>query len=38
MAHGIPGAKIIFFEHSGHLRSYEEPDRYVAVLEDFLGK
>lgn len=33
----IPGAKVIFFEQSGHLPSYEEPDRYVGVLEDFLN-
>jgi proline iminopeptidase len=32
----IPGAKLIFFEQSGHLPSYEEPDRYITVLEDFL--
>ena len=36
MAHQIPGAKIIFFEKSGHLPSYEEPDKYVQVLDDFL--
>jgi proline iminopeptidase len=34
----IPGAKGVFFEHSGHLPSYEEPDRYVAVLEAFLSQ
>jgi proline iminopeptidase len=33
----IPGAKVVFFEHSGHLPSYEEPERYVAVLEEFLN-
>ena len=38
LAHAIPGAKLVFFEHSGHLPSYEEPDRYVAVLEDFLAQ
>ena len=36
MAHAIPGAKLVFFEQSGHLPSYEEPDRYQAVLESFL--
>ena len=36
LAHTIPGAKIVFFEESGHLPSYEEPDKYVAVLEGFL--
>jgi proline iminopeptidase len=33
----IPGAKFIVFEKSGHLPSYEEPDKYVQVLNDFLG-
>ena len=36
LAHAIPGAKVVFFEHSGHLPSYEEPDKYVQVLNDFL--
>ena len=38
LAHAIPGAKLVFFEHSGHLPSYEEPERYVSVLEDFLNQ
>ena len=38
MAHAIPGAKIEIFEHSGHLPSYEEPDKYAEVLEGFLGR
>jgi proline iminopeptidase len=38
LAHQIPGAKIVFFEKSGHLPSYEEPDRYLTVLEDFLNQ
>lgn len=33
----IPGAQVVFFEHSGHLPSYEEPDRYIEVLEGFLN-
>lgn len=33
----IPGAKVVFFEHSGHLPSYEEPERYISVLEGFLN-
>lgn len=37
MAQAIPGAKIVFFEQSGHLPSYEEPDKYVSVLENFLN-
>ncbi len=37
MAHAIPGAKMVFFEQSGHLPSYEEPERYRTVLEAFLN-
>jgi len=37
LAHAIPGAKLVFFEQSGHLPSYEEPGKYAAVLEDFLN-
>lgn len=37
LAHAIPGAKIVFFEKSGHLPSYEEPEKYLSVLEDFLN-
>ena len=36
IAHEIPGAKLIFFEKSSHLPSYEEPERYRQVLEEFL--
>lgn len=38
LAHSIPGAKVVFFEKSGHLPAYEEPDRYVEVLENFLNE
>lgn len=38
MAHAIPGAKLVFFEQSGHLPAYEEPTRYRAVLLDFLDQ
>lgn len=37
LAKAIPGAKVVFFEHSGHLPSYEEPERYISVLEGFLN-
>ena len=37
LAHAIPGAKLVFFEHSGHLPSYEEPGKYAATLESFLN-
>ena len=33
----IPGAKVVFFEKSGHLPAYEEPEKYIAVLEEFLN-
>jgi len=38
MVHAIPAAKIVFFEKSGHLPSYEEPDKYRTVLETFLNE
>jgi proline iminopeptidase len=34
----IPGAKFVVFEKSGHLPSYEEPDRYVQVVDAFLSQ
>jgi proline iminopeptidase len=37
LAHAIPGAKPVFFEQSGHLPSYEEPNKYIEVLEGFLN-
>ncbi|HET8891368.1 MAG TPA: alpha/beta hydrolase [Candidatus Angelobacter sp.] len=37
LAHAIPGAKVVFFEKSGHLPAYEEPDKYIEVLEGFLN-
>src|ERR1700689_3048649 len=38
MAHAIPGAQLVFFEKSGHLPAYEEPEKYQKVLEEFLAK
>ena len=38
MYKAIPGAKFEVFEKSGHLPSYEEPDKYVSVVDDFLGR
>lgn len=38
MAKAIPGARIVFFEQSGHLPAYEEPDRYRSVLDEFLNE
>jgi proline iminopeptidase len=37
MYKAIPGAKFAVFEQSGHLPSYEEPEKYLKVLTDFLG-
>src|SRR5438270_1332837 len=37
LAHAIPGAKLVFFEQSGHLPSYEEAEKYIEVLEGFLN-
>jgi proline iminopeptidase len=37
MAKAIPGAKFVPFEESGHLPSYEEPDKYVKVVGAFLA-
>jgi proline iminopeptidase len=37
MYKAIPGAKFEVFEKSGHLPSYEEPDKYVSVVDAFLG-
>ena len=34
----IPGAKFVVFEKSGHLPSYEEPDKYVTVVDQFFGQ
>jgi proline iminopeptidase len=33
----IPGAKFVVFAKSGHLPSYEEPDKYVQVVNEFLA-
>jgi proline iminopeptidase len=38
MARAIPGAQLVFFEKSGHLPAYEEPDKYLKVLDGFLAK
>jgi proline iminopeptidase len=37
LAHAIPGAKVVFFEQTGHLPAYEEPQKYIEVLEGFLN-
>ncbi len=38
MAHAIPAAQLVFFEKSGHLPAYEEPEKYREVLESFLKR
>jgi proline iminopeptidase len=38
IAHAIPGAQLVFFEKSGHLPAYEEPDKYLQTLESFLTR
>jgi proline iminopeptidase len=38
MYKAIPAAKFEVFEKSGHLPSYEEPDKYVTVVNNFLGR
>lgn len=35
---GIPGAERVLFEESSHMAFAEEPDRYRAVLSDFLAR
>ncbi len=37
MYKAIPNAKIVIFAKSGHLPFYEEPDRFVQVVSDFLS-
>src|ERR1700739_106129 len=37
MYKAIPGAKLEIFAKSGHLPSYEEPDKYVQVVDAFLS-
>jgi proline iminopeptidase len=37
MAHAIPGAQLVFFEKSGHLPGFEEPVKYLKVLEAFFA-
>jgi proline-specific peptidase len=35
-ANSIPGAKLVVFEHSRHYPFIEEPDRFIAVMREFL--
>ena len=36
MEHGIPGARMVVFEASGHMPQMEESARYIQVVRDFL--
>jgi proline iminopeptidase len=38
IAHGVPGAELAIFEHSGHTAYVEEPARYLEVVRDFLDR
>jgi hypothetical protein len=38
LADHIPQAEWVVFEGSGHMAHFEEPDRYMAVLSDFLTR
>ena len=38
IAAGAPAAELVFFEHSGHMTFVEEPDEYLAAVEDFLRR
>lgn len=37
LAHGIPGARLEIFEHSGHAPQDEEPDAYLRLVRSFLA-
>ena len=36
--HGIPGSEWVVFENSSHMAHAEEPEAYMAVLDDFLTR
>lgn len=38
IAAGIPGARLVVFEHSGHSPQVEEPEAYLALVRDFLDQ
>jgi proline-specific peptidase len=38
IAAGIPGARLVVFERSGHMTFVEEPDAYVAAVRGFLDE
>ncbi|MGH8726511.1 MAG: alpha/beta fold hydrolase, partial [Burkholderiales bacterium] len=38
MARRIPGAKLVMFEHTGHLANLEQPEHFNQVVLEFLTK
>jgi proline iminopeptidase len=36
LAHGIPYARLVVFEHSGHYPFAEEPQTFWAIVREFL--
>src|SRR3954447_2530518 len=38
IAHGIPGAELAVFEHSGHMTFVEEQDHFLDVVRRFLDR
>jgi pimeloyl-ACP methyl ester carboxylesterase len=36
MAKGLPNAKLVVFEHSGHMTFVEENERYLTAVRRFL--
>jgi len=38
IASRIPGAERVVFDHSGHALMYDEPDRFLAVVGDWLAR
>ena len=37
LAQRIPGARVELFDGGGHLFFWEQPERFVAVVEEFLA-
>jgi proline iminopeptidase len=37
IADGVPGARLVVLEHSGHMTFAEEPEAYVGAVRDFLA-
>ena len=37
LASGIPDARLVLFEGAGHLLFWEQPERFVRVVSEFLG-